>query len=200
MYFELPLLWILMIFNYIVNINSLMTDIFGHTVFDNPNYRRFGVWVFEVPFVHFLLQTFTLFYGSFVCYLFREYDKLQIRLALAKEKKMRRKRAKKERLQQRERSSSVRSRASQSLNASFVSRMDVPKEDPIYTYEILFRLTVKNLDLILMAILYIAGVNRIDIFHVILLIIFVLFIMYPDWFRRNFIYILYFMIIITTIK
>ena len=133
-------------------------------------------------------------------YLFREYDKLQARLAIAREKKKRRKRAKKERVQQRERSSSVRSKASQSLHGSFVSHDNVPKEEPIHTYEIIFRLILKNVDLILMAILYIAGVNRIDIFRVTLLIIFVLFIMYPDWFRRNFIYILYYMMMVATIK
>jgi len=76
----------------------------------------------------------------------------------------------------------------------------LPKEEYSYTYEILLRFLLKNIDIILMVILYIAGCNRVDVYHMFLLILFVIFIMYPDKFRKNFILLLYFMIFIGTIK
>ena len=65
-YFQLPLLWLIMFFNYIVNIQQLMYDIFGERAYEGEWTNRYGVWKYDVPFPHLLLQIFTLFYGSLV--------------------------------------------------------------------------------------------------------------------------------------
>lgn len=88
--------------------------------------------------------------------------------------------------------------------ASFYSQEQITtmfnKKKHIYTYEIIVRFLLKNVDILLMAILYYAGCNRIDVYHCTLLILFAIFIMYPDKFRQHFIWLLYFMTFIATTK
>jgi len=74
------------------------------------------------------------------------------------------------------------------------------KAEPIYTYQILLRIILKNADILLMIVLYIAGVNRINIYRMSLLILFALFIIYRRPFRRYFILLLYFIIFMVTMK
>lgn len=84
---------------------------------------------------------------------------------------------------------------------SMMTELDLnSKGTVIYTYEILMRYILKHIDILLMIVLYIAGVNRIDVYHMSLLIIFVIYIMFPEQFRKRFIFLLYFMIFINTFK
>jgi hypothetical protein len=77
---------------------------------------------------------------------------------------------------------------------------EINQEITNYTYEIILRYVLKNIDILLMVVLYWAGVNRIDVYHMFLLVLFVIYIMYPMQFRKNFILLLYFMIFIASIK
>jgi hypothetical protein len=67
-------------------------------------------------------------------------------------------------------------------------------------YEIVLRFILKNIDILLMIVLYTAGCNRIDLYHEILLALFAVYIMYQAGFRKRFIFLLYFMIFIASIK
>ena len=88
-----------------------------------------------------------------------------------------------------------------STTSSFYSdKQKVHKKRKVFTYEIIFRFLLKNIDIALMVVIYIAGFNRADVYHCILLTLFAIYIMYPDQFRRNFIFLLYFMSFIACIK
>ena len=199
-YVYLPLLWLVFFFHYIVNINNFIKDVFNKDIYTDNN-QRYGIYKYKPAFIHLLFQISTLFYGCFCCYLFREYDKMIKRLAEIKEKREERKLEKLERAAFGRRSGNSQSQNKRSIAfQSIITDSQVIKEEQIYTYEILMRYILKNIDILLMIILYIAGVNRIDVYHMFLLLIFVFFIMYPVIFRKNFILLLYFMIFIGTVK
>lgn len=191
-YFYIPALWLIFFFHYIVNIHNL----FSESIFKSSNYR-FGIFKYNPAFIHLLYQIFSIFYGCFTLYLFREYDKFMKRKQEAKEKREKRK------LERLQRNTSEASSRFQRAGSSFAEESIYAESqlaEEIYTYEIIFRYILKNIDIALMIVLYIAGVNRIDVYHMILLILFAVYIMYPDQFRRNFIFLLYFMIFIASVK
>jgi hypothetical protein len=55
-------------------------------------------------------------------------------------------------------------------------------------YEILIANVLKYLDMVLLISLFVTGTNRVDIFHIVLLIYLTLFVVYPSFMRRNFVY------------
>lgn len=191
-YFYMPIFWLIMMFNYIINIQSL----FDSNIYTENNYR-FGIFYYSPAFPHLAFQLFSLFYGWFTIYLFRMNKEEQARKKEEKERKEKRQQSKKERL-----ISAVSN--VKSSERSFVGEESEYGRKPLqpksHTYEIILRYILKNIDITLMIVLYIAGVNRVDIYHMFLLCLFVIFIMYTDGFRRNFVFLLYFMIFIATIK
>jgi hypothetical protein len=64
------------------------------------------------------------------------------------------------------------------------------KESPTVFY-MLF-LVITNLDLIVFLAIFFSGVNKIDFYHVFLMFFFVAYITAPLWFKRNYIYLLYY--------
>ena len=188
----MPLFWLIMMFNYIVNIQSL----FDSSLYIKENYR-YGIFYYNPAFPHLAFQLFTLFYGCFTIYLFRMNHDEEQRRKEHKERREKRLLSKKERLL------SAVSKFTSSERSFIGEESEVGfKQGQIksHTYEILLRYILKNIDITLMIVLYIAGVNRVDVYHMFLLCLFVVFIMYPDGFRKKFIYLLYFMIFIAAIK
>ena len=191
-YFYIPALWLIFFFHYIVNIHNLFND----SLYKPSNYR-FGIFKYNPAFIHLLYQIFSIFYGCFTLYLFREYDAFMKKKQETKEKREKRK------LEKLQRHSSEVSSKFQRAGSSFADESMFTESqiaEEIYTYEIIFRYILKNIDIALMVVLYIAGVNRIDVYHMILLILFAVYIMYPEKFRKNFIFLLYFMIFIASMK
>jgi hypothetical protein len=90
------------------------------------------------------------------------------------------------------------SRASDSMMSNAFNGGSTYKN--VHTYEIVMRYLLKHIDISLMIVLYIAGVNRIDVYHMLLLIFFAIYIMYPNQFRKRFVWLLYFIIFIATFK
>jgi hypothetical protein len=90
------------------------------------------------------------------------------------------------------------SRASDSMISNALNGGSADKN--VHTYEIVMRYLLKHIDISLMIVLYIAGSNRIDVYHMLLLIFFAIYIMYPNQFRKRFVWLLYFMIVIATFK
>lgn len=190
-YFYLPLLFLIFYFDYAVNIEGM----FGKRIYSVEN-RRYGIFRYDPSFVHLLFQISTLFYCWFTCYLFREYDKYLKKLNEKREKREKRKQARRERTL-----TELSNHKSSVASESMMTELDLnSKGTVIYTYEILMRYILKHIDILLMIVLYIAGVNRIDVYHMSLLIIFVIYIMFPEQFRKRFIFLLYFMIFINTFK
>lgn len=144
-----------------------------------------------------MYQIFTLFYACFTLYLFREYDEEAAREEERKQKKQMREQYKRERLASQMSQSIKESSTSIKYEESFLGESRL---DHSHTYEIVLRYVLKHIDITLMVVLYIAGVNRIDVYHMVLLILFAVYIMYPEQFRKRFIVLLYFMIFIATIK
>ena len=64
------------------------------------------------------------------------------------------------------------------------------KESPTVFY-MLF-LVITNLDLIVFLAIFFSGVNKIDFYHVFLMFFFVAYITAPLWFKKNYIYLLYY--------
>ena len=56
-YFYLPIIWLVFLFNYVINIEALFSD----DIFTKDN-RRFGIYDYSPAFPHLLYQLFTLFY------------------------------------------------------------------------------------------------------------------------------------------
>ena len=193
----LPILWLIFYFHYVVNVEGFLKEAFGVNIF-KPINRRFGIFDYNPAFPHLLFQIFTLFYGSLVCYLFADYDLNKHKRKDLKELRMKRRQSKMERRFSENSRHSI--KKSSSFGESGTLFGDSNKEEPIYTYQIISRLILKNIDIILMIILYIAGVNRIDIYHMILLLVFTAFVIWPDKLRRNFKWLLYFMLFIVTMK
>lgn len=53
-------------------------------------------------------------------------------------------------------------------------------------------LVITNLDMIVFIAIFFSGVNKIDFYHIFLMFFFVAYIMAPDWFKKNYIYLLYY--------
>lgn len=189
----MPLLWLVFMFNYIVNIQSLFDD----SLYISENWR-FGIFYYEPAFIHLLFQLFTLFYGCFTIYLFRNYHDELAKEAEDKAKKEKRKEQKRDRMMSATSNFKSSSRSFAGSESVLMREEFGPRRS--HTYEIILRYILKNIDITLMIVLYIAGVNRIDVYHMILLLLFAVFIMYPEGFRRNFILLLYFMFFIASIK
>ncbi len=60
----LPLLWLIFLYHYIVNIEGFVKEVFGMDIFTVKN-RRYGMYNYDSPFLHLLFQFITLFYGCF---------------------------------------------------------------------------------------------------------------------------------------
>ena len=73
----------------------------------------------------------------------------------------------------------------------------VPKKT---TAEITLGFIISNWDIILMTSLYFAGAYEIDIYHIALMIFFVWFLLYPKFWRRNYIFLILFVHFIVLIK
>jgi len=190
-YFYLPLMWFIFFFHYIINIEGLFSD----SIFREEN-RRFGFFFYNPSFIHLAYQLITLFYGCMTMYLFREYDRRLKKYQEYKDRQEAKKQAKLDRDNSRAYKSSMGGQSS--MADSMIG--DFANEQSTLTYEILLRYFLKNIDILLMVALYYAGVNRIDVYHMFLLVLFVVYIMYPVKFRKNFILLLYFMIFIAVIK
>jgi hypothetical protein len=135
--------------------------------------------------------------------MFRDYEEDVKEQNRIKEEKERKKQLITNRLLSKVSSGKAPSRAQSSAGSLYsqdgvTSRFGSKKK--IYTYEILLRYFLKNVDILLMLTLYYAGCNRVDVYHCFLLILFAIYIMYQDGFRRNFKFLLYFMAFIATIK
>lgn len=77
---------------------------------------------------------------------------------------------------------------------------DNEAEKEVKLYEIGLAGVLKYLDVGLLVCLFITGTNRVDIFHIVLLIYLTLFVVYPKFMRRNFVYLVSFVMIIVGIK
>lgn len=78
------------------------------------------------------------------------------------------------------------------------SQLEFSKEKKLY--EIVILNMLKHLDIVLVIFLYISGTNRIDVFHITLLIYFTLFIVYPYFMRKNFTYFIYFVVLVAILR
>ena len=68
------------------------------------------------------------------------------------------------------------------------------------TTEILVGFIISNWDIVIMTALYFAGAYQIDIYHILLMVFFVMFLLYPQFCRRNYIILIVFIHFIVTIK
>lgn len=84
------------------------------------------------------------------------------------------------------------------MDPSIVNQLEVDKEKKLY--EIIVLNILKYLDIILAVFLYIGGTNQVDVFHIILLVYFTMFIVYPRFMRINFIYFINFLVIVAILK
>jgi len=64
------------------------------------------------------------------------------------------------------------------------------KDSPTLFYLLFWVIT--NLDLLVFIAIFFSGVNKIDFYHVFLLFFFVAYITAPEWFNKNYIYLLYY--------
>jgi hypothetical protein len=60
------------------------------------------------------------------------------------------------------------------------------------TFYFLLFWVITNLDLIVFIAIFFSGVNKIDFYHVFLMFFFVAYITAPEWFKKNYIYLLYY--------
>ena len=194
-YLYVPGLWLILIFDYVVNIDNMWDD----SIYTVSNYR-YGIFHYEHAFPHLMVQLFTCTYACFVLYMFRDYGEDRKKIQIKKEEKERRKTEKRAKLLTQNSSTPI--KKSSSIISIYTQDFSTTtkKKRKIFLYEIILRYVLKNIDILLMAVLYYAGCNRIDVYHVILLILFAVYIMYPDGFRRNFIFLLYFMSFIAGFK
>lgn len=65
------------------------------------------------------------------------------------------------------------------------------RKDSPTAFFILFKL-ITNLDMIVFVAIFFSGVNKIDFYHIFLMFFFVGYIVAPEWFKRNYIYLLYY--------
>ena len=64
------------------------------------------------------------------------------------------------------------------------------KDSPTLFYMLFWAIT--NLDLLVFIAIFFSGVNKIDFYHVFLMFFFVAYITAPEWFKKNYIYLLYY--------
>ena len=73
------------------------------------------------------------------------------------------------------------------------SKKDVPViTSKKSTYEIIGGFIISNWDIVIVTALYFAGAYQIDIYHISLMAFFVLFLLYPEYYRINYIYLIVF--------
>lgn len=192
-FFYTPLLWLVFGFDYVINIKNM----FDEGIYVYKNYR-FGLYDYKPAFPHLLFQLFTCSYACFTLYMFRDYYEELALLAKAREDRRKRKAEKKAKILSQ---SVVKIRGSSNMSSFYSEDPKATlKKKKVFTYEIIIRFLLKNIDIALMVVIYIAGFNRADVYHCILLTLFAIYIMYPDQFRRNFIFLLYFMAVIACAK
>jgi hypothetical protein len=83
---------------------------------------------------------------------------------------------------------------------NFKSKKKGKSRNRVETYEIIIRYVLQRVDIVLMVFLYSAGNNRIDIYHMSLLIVFASYIIYPVFIRKYYIVLLYYIVIFTSLK
>ena len=67
---------------------------------------------------------------------------------------------------------------------------------PAETYELIISWIINRVDLLLMLVIYLSGTMSIDVFHVLQLIIFAVFVLYPSGARRVFVVYFIFVLIV----
>lgn len=65
------------------------------------------------------------------------------------------------------------------------------RKDSPSSFYLLFTL-IANLDMLVFIAIFFSGVNKIDFYHIFLMFFFVSYIMAPVWFKKNYIYLLYY--------
>ena len=159
-----PFLYFAMMIMYITNIEG----VFPGDCFDSKKLKvcRFGVYTFSIPFLHFLLQ----YSIALICFATVSFD-----------------------LMLRERIKSAKISNQQLINQiKQIIKGNRKRAESKFYNEILLSFIIYYLDVLLMIALYYAGTYRYDVYHGLLLISFILFLLWPDKFRKNYIYLVIF--------
>ena len=169
----IPVYFGLYVFFYVINIRKLLNS----NLYQPKNYK-YGIFEFEYFYADLFFQMLTFFYSWLVCKLYSIYKQ---RIEDDSRKTLN---AKRERLK----------------SEDYKLPDNLQKDKEVKAYEILLANVLKYLDTALLTCLYITGTNRVDIFHIVLLIYLTLFIVYPKFMRRNFIYFVSSVILVVTFK
>lgn len=178
-YIYIPILFAYFIFFYTINI----TNLFSPELYEQK-YHRYGMYEFEYVYLDLIFQMFTFFYACLVCRLYAIYKVRMEDQALKNLLTTKATFAKRNRL------------------VSSDDKNDIldDSDKEVKLYEIILANVLKYLDVVLLVCLYITGTNRVDIFHIILLIYLTFFIVYPKFMRRKFVYFLSFVMLVVTFK
>ena len=182
-----PLICICMFTMYVANVGGVMRN----DCFD-VGLCRYGLFNFDIPFWHFLMQVSIITYSLASKRVYLKYKENQIEeLTLHIKIKKRINSNKLKKVFSRDRIKSFEN--SDHINLSSITHKKT-------TAEIILGFVISNWDIGLITALYFAGAYQIDIYHIILMVFFIMFLLYPKFCRKNYVMLIYFIHTIVAIK
>ena len=192
-YFPLISCW--MIVMYIANIQGVLSDDWF-----TLNLCKYGLFNFENPFVHFVLQLFVITYSLFSKRLYLKFKKdeeIENLIQIKIKRRISNRRMEKLKSNLVKNNQFTLERVTSLEFDQHIQLNSIPKKT---TVEIILGFVISHWDIILMTSLYFAGAYEIDIYHIALMIFFVCFLLYPEFWRRNYLFLILFIDFIVLIK